>query len=174
MSATALPEYCDPQQLADKTATLRGRASIARMPRLQAALAPCENQAEVELHFGRDAGGRRLLTGKARVQVALVCRRCLGNALHDLDVEFRLAIVASEAEADRLPDEYDALISDGRLRTLDLVEDELILALPLVPMHREADCKPQAELGEAPEGPGAQRDNPFAALAKLKNRNDRD
>lgn len=170
-----LPEYLDPLQLADRQVELRGRLPLAAMSRLVETLVDDAGEAEVELRFDRDAGGRRLLQGALRATVTVTCQRCLGACELSLRSELRLAIVGSEDEAERLPEEFDPLLAEGRLRTLTLVEDELILAMPLVPMHSERSaCVPEEALRKGPPDasePTAQaRKNPFAALAALKKR----
>lgn len=177
MLPVQLPEHIDPAQLADRQAALRGQLPLAAMKRLAGSLLSQEGAVEVELDFGRDAGGRRVVEGRAEVAVQMVCQRCLTACDQHLQTRILLGVVASEAEAERLPDEYDPLVSDGRVRLLELVEDELILALPLLAKHEEeTECVPQSALrtGE-PEEPGKQRqDNPFAALAQLKKRKHQD
>ena len=79
----------------------------------------------------------------------------------------RLGLIRDEADEAGLPAEYEALLvpEDGMLRLLDLVEDELVLAVPAVPMNPESDAVdrdwpiPEQELAQA---------SPFAALSLLK------
>jgi len=74
-------------------------------------------------------------------------------------------------EAAELPEEYDPLLVAGeRVRLADLVEDELILALPQIPMHDPGECQAAAvgtDSAAAPEGT-AERASPFASLAELR------
>jgi len=101
------------------------------------------------------------------------CQRCLQPVALDLDLARALRFVADEATAEALDaeSEDDVLALPRYLDLHDLVEDELLLALPLVPMH--AQC-PQAlptstgfDTGDAPTEPAA---HPFAALAGLRGR----
>jgi uncharacterized protein len=79
----------------------------------------------------------------------------------------RLGLIRDEADEAALPEGYEALLvpGDGMLRLLDMVEDELVLAVPAVPMNPEADAVdrewpiPEEELAKA---------SPFAALSSLK------
>jgi uncharacterized protein len=109
------------------------------------------------------------LSGSARV--TLQCQRCLQAVQQDLAVDRRFRFVRSEEEAERLDEtsEDDVLVLAPRLDLQDLLEDELILALPIVARH-EGDCPdplpmPVDDLEDEEPAP-----NPFAALAALRGR----
>jgi uncharacterized protein len=108
---------------------------------------------------------------QADTVVALQCQRCLQPMTETLVVDRRFRFVADEDEAARLDEtsEDDVLALSGRLDLRALVEDELILALPLVPRHGQ--CPKPLPVGPAVDadapGPDA-RPNPFAALARLR------
>ena len=176
MQAAALSKTIDPSQLADSGAVLGGYLPLAKMTRLTQFLLSDAGEVAVELRFGRDGGGRRFLEGSARIAVTMRCQRCLGACEQALQAAIRLGIVASEAEAERLPAEYDPLIATDRMRTLEMIEDELILALPLVAMHQDLTaCVPVGaqQGGGSAAAEDTRRPNPFAVLGQLKNRNDR-
>ena len=125
-------------------------------------------------------GERRAVTGgepehwlhlRADTVVRLVCQRCLQELDHPLSAERAIRWVADEAEAERLDEESEddvlALPAQGRVDLQSLVEDELILNLPLVPRHEvcpEPLPLPVDDLDD--EEPA----NPFQALAALKTR----
>ncbi|HZF78587.1 MAG TPA: YceD family protein [Rubrivivax sp.] len=111
------------------------------------------------------------LTLQVRTRVQLQCQRCLQPMLHDLTLDRRLRFVHDEAEAARLDEESedDVLALQGRLHLVGLIEDELILALPLVPRHE--DCsQPLPLVNGAPESAPEEAAHPFAALAALRRR----
>ena len=106
---------------------------------------------------------------QATAPVALQCQRCLQAVAQTLMVDRRLRFVRSESEAERLDEsaEDDVLVLSPRLDLHELVEDELILALPLVPRH-DGPCPeplpmPADDLPDEEPAP-----NPFAALAALR------
>ena len=117
---------------------------------------------------------------QAEVVVPLTCQICLEavDTLLAIDRSFRF--VASEAQAAELDEESeeDVLVSNRQFDLVELIEDELLLALPLVPRHDE--CPTRLPFDESPLAIGpmldadehdpeeAQRENPFAALARLK------
>lgn len=108
----------------------------------------------------------------ARTQVQLQCQRCLKGAPQELVVDRRFRFARTEQEAEELDEalEDDVLALAPRLDLQELVEDELILALPLVARH-EGECPEPLPLPLDDLGPAETTPNPFAALAALKNRN---
>ena len=122
-----------------------------------------------------DAGGKSVpwLHLKAVASVELTCQRCLGPVSENLEVDRFFRFVADEATAE-LEDEdseEDVLALEPRPDILGLVEDELLMALPLVPLHETCPVPVPMQAGElADVGESGQpvRKNPFEALAQLK------
>ena len=102
----------------------------------------------------------------------LECQRCLEAMVWPVNSDVSLTFVESIDEAERLPEGLDPQwVEKGRVKFRDLIEDELLLTLPLVAMHPAEICGSQANAviedgSEDAYGPG--RENPFAALAELK------
>ena len=108
---------------------------------------------------------------RAQARLPLSCQRCLGQVMTPLAVDRHLLFVDSEERAAALDDESDddvlALTPD--LDLLALIEDELLLALPLVPRHEVCpDSVPLSAQSADFDASQAQRPSPFAALAALK------
>ncbi len=107
----------------------------------------------------------------AKARVWRDCQRCLHPVALDLEVARALRFVANEATAEALDaeSEDDVLALPRWLDLHELVEDELLLALPLVPMHTHCPEAPRMSAGvEALESAAADAPRPFAALAGLK------
>lgn len=140
------------------------------MPRLIEALQDSEGNVAVSLEFGTDEEGLRFMRGRVQGEVTLLCQRCLEPMQQQIDNSFALALVRSETEADALPSHYEPLLLDGKpLFLRDVIEDEMLLALPIVPRHPKQECEARLESGEAEtEQDGGERVNPFASLAELK------
>jgi uncharacterized protein len=107
---------------------------------------------------------------QARVLLPLPCQRCLAPVDTPLEVDRWFRFVADEAaaEAEDESSEEDVLALEPRPSLRELIEDELLMELPMLPMH---DACPQAlEVSQSPDFPEADppRRNPFAELAKLK------
>lgn len=179
--STGLPKRIDPQRLAAQDSPLEGELSTAAMPRLRRELAG--NPAvpvSVRLHARRDEARRLLLEGQVRAKLNCTCQRCMEPVALQIDGQYALAVVRDEEAARSLPAELDPLMTDadGEVDLATLVEDELLLALPVIAMHANPeDCGERAALvreqGKEPtEFDGAsERENPFAVLKKLKQDN---
>ncbi len=156
--------------------TLLGAWPLADLPRLAGSLydAPAaSDHVSWQARFGQETPVGRApqpwLELEARTHVTLQCQRCLQALQEPLAAQRRFLLVASEAEAERLDAESDDdhLVLVPRLDLLALVEDELILELPLVPRH-EGVCPEPLPQPAADQEPEDERPNPFAALAALR------
>jgi uncharacterized protein len=109
---------------------------------------------------------------KAQAHLPQTCQRCLGEVTTFLEVERSYRFVADEATAEAEDDEYDEdlLAISREFNLLELIEDELLMALPQVPMHDICPVQPKmAAVDEDFEAEGHEgKPNPFAILAALK------
>ena len=174
MNGHGLPAFIDPQRLAAGNRTLSGSVATRNMSRLHEAVLTADEQVRVALWFAPHGECRGEIGGTVELTVRLQCQRCLHPVAVRLAPEVRLGLVQSEDQADQLPAELEPmLVHDDQCRLQDLVEDELLLALPLVPMHSadspdciqmESGARPEVEAGSA----GHDRKQPFHELAALK------
>lgn len=196
MSRDPFPEHADLTKLFARNGSISAVLPLARLGRLVASLADpgLAEAAEVlvDLAFGHDDEGRRRLQGSLQTSVRQLCQRCLQPLKQDLHSRLDLLVLDSEQELKALPGaanaEVDAIVDEtGELDLLALIEDELLLSLPLVPKHEDAECsaflnelkrrvrsgtgdRTGDRTGEAIEGAAgdSKRANPFAVLAALK------
>jgi len=178
MEKTFNPRHLDIKAFAQAGAELQGQSPLAEWPRLlgeQFADARAEAGA-VHWHLqGRmvpvTGGAAQVgLTLQAQVDLALQCQRCLTAVVEQVVAERDFLFVADEATAEAMDEESEAdvLVISRDFDVLSLVEDELLLALPLVPRHEVCpQAVPVAVADEAFEQ-ASERPNPFAALAALK------
>ena len=126
------------------------------------------------------SGSLRAVTGGAaetwldlevQAMVPLQCQRCLQTLAEPLQVQRQIRFVPTEEEAERLDEESedDVLLLPHRLDLQELLEDELILALPLVPRHTVCP-EPLVAATEAEAHDEEVPAHPFAALAALRKR----
>lgn len=170
MSDERLPLHIDPLRLARAGAQLRGHMPMVEMDRLIPLLAAVPGEAEVALDFGIDAERRAFMRLRLRAEVSLICQRCLAPVLNHIEVERLLGVVNSETQAENLPGIYEPLyVTEEPLFLREVIEDELILSLPIVPRHAEGECAPAVTEAGTDNEAGAARENPFAVLAGLKN-----
>lgn len=145
-----LPERVDPVRLALNGAVLRGQLPFSACGRLlEFALNP-DGRIDLELVFGREDGVTRV-RGRVEATVRLQCQRCLEPVDLTVRCNVSLGVVASLAEADRLPEDCEPLIREGEgpIAVADLVEDEIILALPYIPRHPACGTGESAPTDEA-------------------------
>lgn len=170
MSYGPLPKRVDPRKFAEREAKVEGMAAVSAMPRLASLLVEGTGEILVSLQFAVDEQRLRTVTGSASGTVTQTCQRCLEPVSVDVEANVNLAMVLNEEQAKNLPRYYDPLIVEAEdIELLSLVEDELILSLPLVAYHD--DCSIQTSFGDADEATGTQetKPNPFSVLAALKN-----
>ena len=173
-----LSDRVDPFWLCDQGRAFVGRLPLAGLTRLAGALAEVDGAAAYEITCDRDERRRARLRGRVDAELTVVCQRCMGPMRLPVHAEFQVAVVKSEAEAECLPDDYDALLLEGdTLQLASVIEDELLLALPVAPIHAPEACGVNpgdwAAKDMTPETV-AERDNPFAVLAGLKTPSDED
>ncbi|GLR65269.1 YceD family protein [Marinospirillum insulare] len=161
----------DPWKLCSAESVISIDLPMQNMRRLQEMLVSAEGEAHYELQFS--LGEHRLLQvqGKVRGEVTLECQRCLEAVSQTLENEFMWGLVTSEEAAVNLPRTHEPVfIENEKLDLLPALEDELILALPLVAYHPEGGCQLPGQFNE--QQPEVQvttkKENPFSALADLK------
>jgi uncharacterized protein len=179
----ASPRPPDPRRLdvaafARAEGRLAGEWPLAGMPRLLQDALPSQTQdaaqavvwsARGELRPVPGGEPRILLHLHARTALRLTCQRCLQPVSLDLDVAPTLRFVRGEAQAEALDEhsEEDVLALSSALDLHPLIEDELILALPLVPRHERCPKPLTMSAGDADETGAARGRGPFDALAGL-------
>lgn len=165
MSA-ALPESIDPWRMVQACRVFEGRLAVGSMPRLREALADGSGEVAYRMEFGRDEFGVAFLLLTLEAGLALVCQRTLDVFVLPVRIDQALGLIAEEADEAALPEPYEALLVDGPLAPRDVIEDELILALPVVALSPGAPIEDVALANMPAEDDAAK--NPFAALAQLK------
>ena len=166
MSNGPFPKKVDPRKLAERKAILKGNIALQLMPQLTSLLVDSKGEVSVELAFALDEQKLRTVTGQADVQVRQQCQRCLEPVTLTLEADFNLAVVLNEEQAKNLPRHYDPLLMVDDVDLAGLVEEELILSLPVVCYHD--DCSVKTSFGEDEMPAEQEKPNPFSVLASLK------
>ena len=173
-----LPVQVDPFRLAEAGRLLAGDIPLARLKRLRPLLVSDQGTVQVELAFGVDATGVSVMTGHVRVNLELVCQRCLQSLAWQVDTGIALAFIRHEAEEAAIPAPYEPfLVESVPLYLNDMIEDEIILALPQIPRHSLEACSGRKWVEEehpaaaTPAKTESQAPNPFDVLAELKTPN---
>lgn len=150
------------RELAAGRRTLAGTVDAAGLaPRLAEALARKKPAGTVdyELSFAPGPGGAVAVTGRLEARLEATCQRCLRPFTLELEVPVGVLLEAGgETGSD-----WEATVATASLA--ELIEEELLLALPFQPRHPQPDCAPdEADSGGTGEGAGGESQRPFAGL----------
>ena len=136
-----LPVNIDPIAMCKKDEQLEGSLPLARLTRVKELVRADQGEVEVCLKFDQDRYGNPWIHGRIAAVLCLECQRCNQPFDYSLEIELNLHPVAHEAELADSNIEYDPLVTEGKpVRLQDMIEDELLLAMPMVPKHEEAVC----------------------------------
>ena len=172
-SATRL----DIRAFAQAAGHLQGQAPLSDFKRLAADAQAIEGEqpmvsweAEGELVEQSGGSGHIWLHVSAEVDVPMICQRCLTEAHIPLYVDRSFRFVADEATAEMEDDDSDEdlLALSREFNLLELIEDELLMEVPVVPRHEECPVPVKLESSDADfEQANEQKENPFAVLQSL-------
>lgn len=167
MSRSLVGLVVDTLEFAREERSVSGLVPVSGLPRLLELVGESDALLECELQ-GRREGGRNWLHLSIRGQFDLICQRCLGPMPFTLDTDNELQVIApGEAWPDEaledgsLSLEVDAIAADTAQAVTDLIEEEVLLALPVAPKH-DKGCEPPARSDDKLAA------SPFAVLATLK------
>lgn len=149
-------------EFASAGATQQGVLPLSGFARLRDMLASDAGDVAYKVRGVRDGRGRPGLQLSVQCTLQLRCQRCLEPLAYEVQAATLLVLAASQAEIDADPTDAqapDRVLAGKEMPLRELVEDELILALPYAPRH--ADCAAQAELRDSAKA------SPFAELRQL-------
>jgi uncharacterized protein len=133
----SLPDFIDPLEFVDKRKRIRGSLPLNRMERLKGVILNPEGKVTLDLSFGRE-DRYPVISGSVQAGLLLACQCCLESMEWPVSSDLRLGVVSSIDEGNRLPDSLEPLLrerDDQLVSLLELVEDELLLAIPPIPQH---------------------------------------
>ncbi|MBZ0086945.1 MAG: YceD family protein [Thermomonas sp.] len=167
LRADGVPELVDAWRMVAARRGFEGHVPLAALTRLRDSLDEAEGEVRFALDFGTDALQVPFVDLDIEADLPLQCQRSLRRFLLPVQIRQRLGLIRRESDEAALPADCEPLLvpADGMLRLLDLVEDELILALPVVPVA------PDSEVIERDFAPGPEENaahGAFSALAEWK------
>lgn len=171
MSSRHVPDLIDPVVMAGKQQQLEGGFELSELSRIKDSLADTSGTVSFQLLFHRDRKNI-VISGDVDSVLQLRCQRCMELMQWPVHGDVSLAVVSSMDEADRLPDAYEpVLLTETKIPLKDIVEEELLLALPVIPQHA-GDCPSGVEVESSAEpaltvSADDERYQPFANLAEL-------
>ena len=160
------PLVIDPVRFARDGSSVAGKLPLSGMPRLKDLLFNQEGAVTYAVQGYMSAKGQPVLRVSLTGDLAVPCQRCLEELRLHLDTRREIVLLPRATDADPTEgedDDIDFMPSTSALDLHDLVEQEVVLSLPMAPRHAEAACGLQ---------PGAtntgERFSPFSQLAGLK------
>jgi uncharacterized protein len=180
MTTEFSPQKLDVTAFAKENGTLEGRLPLADFPRMMVELQAIErpNDQDYFVHWKAHGHAQPVPGGKDKIWLELevdsaipqICQRCLNLAALPVDFEHSYRFVATEQQAEEEDEasEEDVLVLSKAFNLLELIEDELLMAMPLIPMHETCPEQLPNEAVDPDFQEGEAKPNPFGALAALK------
>jgi len=180
MSSQKLPRIVSLRKSVNSRATYEGEVPLAKLLRLtDIAINRVPLSITARINFGEGEDYKPTLSLSASGSIGLQCQRCMGEVSQPILLDTTLTVVRHDEEAkNRLGELEPLIIADDSVDLHALLEDEILLALPIVAMHAEQHCTvitqfaPPENLGDSGEEQQAAsqsvRPSPFSVLADLK------
>lgn len=162
-----LPATIRPLKLARQQGKLKGYMPLRQLPRLMADCLDDVGNLDADLHLAMQ-GRWPVMSGTVNACVRMTCQRCLDVVEIPLRTELMLGFSQSEEALEDMPDSLEPyLLEEEEIPLADVLEQELILALPIVAYH--VQCQPLAYgTDPEPEAGESEKPNPFKVLEQLK------
>lgn len=176
MANTLIPDYVDSRKIFAQQTLIEGVLPISRLERFSGAILDTEGDVQVSLQFDLDESFRKVIRGSLQADVKVACQRCLEPMPITLKDQFELAVVYKEEQALKLPKSLDPwFCEDIKLVLADMIEEQLILCMPIVSYHEQhciAKLEFEAKQPNKVNGKQGEKvsENPFAILQKLKDK----
>jgi uncharacterized protein len=171
MLTEPLPTRLDVRKAAARGVEVRGVLKPSDLARVRGILASDTGRTEAHFAFSRDEENRSIVGVSLAAQLEVICQRCLEPMPIDVSSHNELAVIGDDTRAGDLPETLEPLVVEGESCDLwSVVEDELILGLPIVSYHDTDSCKKLLEDYSTPPSVSEQaaENNPFRVLEQLK------
>lgn len=170
---TELPLHIDPLLFAQQEREIQGEIRIADLPQIVGLTTQPDNLLKIVMSFSKSSLQYPFLKGTIKGEIVQMCQRCLGDTITKIDEKFELLLVTSEMSPTAEQEGHDIFEYDETtIDTVELIEEEVMLALPIVAKHESIDeCLPIAQkwIKNKEHVPADQhKENPFAKLKDLK------
>jgi uncharacterized protein len=140
-----------PSNFAEKSRCWEGNTMVGDFERLAQEFVDPEAVLHYRICGMQDARGRPQLHCTVKAGVKMLCQRCLKPVGVTVDSDRLLYLAASEAEADRLEaaladEDIEVMVAGQTLDLAGVIEDEVLLSLPIVPMHEACEMASAADV----------------------------
>lgn len=171
MFSGPIPTRVNHRKLASEKRKIEGFLPPDKLDRFSEAVIDVVGDLEVSLVFRRGPNRSGLMTGSAKAIVSLECQNCMQAFEQSVTAKFRHVLVQQEAQLFDLADDQDGIVCPSEMvEVSELIEDELILALPMVARHESGQCAPeddQLDDYQADDVEATETYKPFAGLGEL-------
>lgn len=162
--SNSLPLMADPWLMYRRNHELVGTLLLSQMPNLQGSQNREQSTATVRLAVKQREDGQTVLVGNTDIELEFDCQRCLKPLVQTISAAFELVLVKFERQLSSVSDDDDAIVCEDSLELAPLIEQELILSLPMIAKH--SDCQ---AMYENTANDDVDRQHPFANLKDLLN-----
>jgi len=160
----SLPDQLKIFKFAKKEISLSGLYQISDFPKISEIARNKTENVRVDFSFYLNNNKTPCVDGIIELDIVLTCQRCLDDLSIALKINFNLAFIKHNQESEEIDSHYEIyLIEEDKLATHDLISDEILLSIPMVPTH-DYDCIKEIYEQETAEG---KSENPFSILKKL-------
>lgn len=162
-----LPETANFLKQAERNVVLEGTMPLAKLERLSEVMSGNSGELYAKLRFTSDTGYLGL-RGKVEASLELICQRCMKPMKHAVSGHFKFGLMTSEEFEDKLPPDADPYLLEGDEQSvIEILEDELLLSIPIAAMHQE-ECSEFLQKQNEERRVEKEKSNPFAVLKDLK------
>jgi uncharacterized protein len=174
MKHNRLPVLVEPKIAGSRREMMTGKIVANHLKRLHQEANQTLSEVTCKVEFNVDLQQITYFKGQANAELDLVCQRCMQTYRERLSVSFCYTPIEQACKIEELPEVYDVveMNSNGQINLHQLVEDELITSIPLIPAHQNEQCHQgtnDVSVGDIDESETEQRQSPFDILASLKN-----
>ena len=162
-----LPETTNFLKQAERNVTLEGVMPLAKLERLSELMSDDSGELFAELHFTSGTGFLGL-HGRVEASLELTCQRCMKPMKHAVSGQFKFGLMTDEKYVDKVPADADPYLLEGDEQSVvDILEDELLLSIPMAAVHQE-ECSAFLRKQDEERRVEKEKSHPFAALKDLK------
>ena len=141
MANNSLPKYIDPIKLAEHHGRVSGQIAVASLTGMQELLLDNTGILTVNLTFDRDEEGFLCIQGNIDGELQLECQRCLKAMSYPVSLDVSLSPITSVEAGKNLPSQYEpVMIEDEKILLSALIEEEVVISLPMIPKHETEHC----------------------------------
>lgn len=146
MTSNKLPKFIQPLHMAERGVLLQGQLSLQQLSRLQDLLVNSTGEVQINWQLGIDDNGFAYIRGNLDTVLPLRCQRCWGTMMYPLHLMVSLSPILGEASVKKLPEQYEPLVlTEDQVTVADVIEEEILLALPLAAKHEDEGCASPSE-----------------------------